>query len=361
MSFNDIQFIEPGYLALLFIPGLMFILWLWRLAARRMEVSRYIKKRAVPVKEKYLFFGPLVFWAYLMVAMSLSILALSRPAKVMAVKSDTSVDLIVIQDGSASTRVRDVRPDRWQRSVIFLRTLVETLKWEGDRFALASFAHRASPYIRLTTDPNVVIFFLDHLKKESPFTLRDPKTWDTNIEEGIYYGVKLLAKDQEFYGPSKNPRAFILISDGQAWSGRMEAIFRIVKNVAPVYVIGVGTTIGGVIPDVGGPVPASYYYDEFGNKVQVPVPPLNPEDAKPVHSSINRHSLRNIASTTGGEYFELDTEPDSQIALKIINKVTNSRSKVENTQKEKVFQEFYWYCLLGASIFLGLGIYVIPR
>lgn len=360
MGLNDIQFLEPGYLALLFIPGLMLILWLWRLAIRRAEVAQYLKKRIVPVKEKYLFFGPLVFWACLIAAISLAITALSRPAKVMAVKSDTSIDLVVIQDGSASTRVMDVKPDRWQRSVIFLRTLVETLRWRGDRFALASFAHRASPYIRLTTDPNVVMFFLDHLKKESPFSLRDKKTWDTNIEEGIYYGVKLLAKDQEFYGPSKNPRAFILISDGQAWSGKMEAIFRIVKNVAPVYVIGVGTTVGGVIPDAGPVIPTSYI-DELGMEVEVPAPPLDPEESKPVHSSIDRRSLRNIASTTGGEYFELDTESDSRIALKIINKVTNSRPRVEDTRKEKVFQELYWYCLLGASIFLGLGVYAISR
>ncbi len=361
MGFNDIQFLEPGYLALLFIPGLMFILWLWRLAIRRTEVAQYLTKRTVPVKEKYLFFGPLVFWVCLTMAIALSILALSRPAKVMAVRSDTSVDLIVVQDGSASTRVMDMRPDRWQRSVMFLQTLVETLKWRGDRFALASFAHRASPYIRLTTDPNVVMFFLDHLKKESPFNLRDSKTWDTNIEEGIYYGVKLLAKDQEFYGPSRNPRAFILISDGQAWSGKMEAIFKIVKNVAPVYVIGIGTTVGGVIPNAVPTIPAPYCCDEFGNLVEVSVPPPDPEESKPVHSSIDRRSLRNIASTTGGEYFELDTEPDSLIALKIINKVTNSRLRIENNQKEKVFQELYWYCLLGVSVFLGLGVYAISR
>lgn len=360
MDFNDIQFLEPGYLALLFISGLMFILWLWRLVTRRTEVAAYLKNRIIPVKEKYLFFGPLIFWACLIAAISLSVLALSRPAKVMAIKNDTSIDLIVIQDGSASTRVRDVNPDRWQRSVMFLRILVESLKWKGDRFALASFAHRASPYIRLTTDPNVVIFFLDHLKKESPFNLRDPKTWDTNIEEGIYYGVKLLVKDQEFYGPSKNPRAFVLISDGQAWSGKMEAIFKIVKNVAPVYVIGVGTTVGGIIPDPGDPIPASYYYDEFGNQVQEPAP-STPKESKPVHSSIDRRSLRNIASTTGGEYFELGTEPDSQIALKIINKVSNSRPRTDDVQKEKIFQELYWYCLLGASVFLGLGIYAVSR
>lgn len=359
MGFNDIQFLEPGYLVLLFIPGLMFILWLWRLAIRRTAVAKYLTRRIIPTREKYLFFGPLVFWACLIMAISLAIIALSRPAKVMAVKSDASIDLVVIQDGSASTRVKDMKPDRWQRSMMFLRTLVETLKWRGDRFALASFAHRASPYIRLTTDPNVVIFFLDHLKKESPFQLKDPKTWDTNIEEGIYYGVKLLAKDQEFYGPSKNPRAFVLISDGQAWSGKMEAIFKIVKNVAPVYVIGIGTTIGGVIPESVSPITTSYYYDESGDQVQVQLPV--PEKSQPVHSSIDRRSLRNIASTTGGEYFELDTEPDSRIALKIINKVTNSRLRAEDTRTEKVFQELYWYCLLGASTFLGLGVYAISR
>ena len=47
------------------------------------------------------------------------------------------VDLVVLQDGSASMHVTDVKPDRWQRSTKFLRVVAESLQWTNDRIALA--------------------------------------------------------------------------------------------------------------------------------------------------------------------------------------------------------------------------------
>src|ERR671937_3155440 len=131
------------------------------------------------------------------------------------------VDLIVLQDGSASMHVTDVAPDRWQRSVRFLRVLAESLRWKDDRIALALFAHIAAPQVRLTRDPNTFFFFLDHLDRESPFPLKDDTTWDTNIELGIAWGLRLIERDQELYGKSPNAKAFVLVSAGQAWSGEV--------------------------------------------------------------------------------------------------------------------------------------------
>ena len=73
--------------------------------------------------------------------------------------------------------------------------------------------------MRLTKDPNSFFFFLDHLGDHSPFRLEDNPTWDTNIETGIDWGVKLVEKDSELFGKSKNPKGFVVITDGQAWSG----------------------------------------------------------------------------------------------------------------------------------------------
>ena len=50
----------------------------------------------------------------------------------------------------------------------------------------------ATPQIRLTKDPNTYFFFLDHLEDKSPFRLEDDGTWDTNIERGIYWGLRLI-------------------------------------------------------------------------------------------------------------------------------------------------------------------------
>lgn len=337
MSMENLSFVEPAYLRLLAIPAFLFVLWLWRLIARRSNINKCLRERTVPVGEKYLFAGKLVFWLFLILALGFSILALSRPRSIITVSGDTSVDLVFIFDGSASMRVKDLKPDRWQRSMAWLRTMVETASWKGDRFALALFASKAHPYIRLTDDPNVVLFFIDHLKLESPLQLSDPKTWDTNIAEGIYWGVKILVRDRQLYGPSKNPQAFVLVSDGQAWSGSMEEVFKIVKRVAPVYVVGVGTTAGGIIPE-----PAS--------SPELPPPP--------VHASIDRNSLRKIASTTGGHYFELGTAGDDQIALSIINSV---KKRSLSSDKEEIFEELYWWFILATAVSVTIGMFYLHK
>ena len=51
------------------------------------------------------------------------------------------------------------------------------------------------------------------------------------------------------YGPTKNAKTFVVISDGQVWSGNVErAIGEAVQRGIAVDVIGVGTSNGGVIP-----------------------------------------------------------------------------------------------------------------
>ena len=119
---------------------------------------------------------------------------MARPTATVPLVRTAGADVVILLDGSASMRVRDVGADRWQRSVQFLRTLGESLRWKNDRIALALFAHVAEPQIRLTKDPNTYFFFLDHLDKESPFRLEDDPTWDTNIEQGIFWGVRLIAR-----------------------------------------------------------------------------------------------------------------------------------------------------------------------
>ena len=104
---------------------------------------------------------------------SLCIVALARPQALMSSFRKASADIVILQDASASMYVKDVQPDRWRRSVRFLRTFAEALSWKGDRVALALFAQLAAPQVRLTKDPNALFFFLDHLGDHSPFRARE--------------------------------------------------------------------------------------------------------------------------------------------------------------------------------------------
>jgi Ca-activated chloride channel homolog len=334
------RFGAPGFLPLLVLPAGLLILWVWQLWRRRTDARAFLRRRQVPVNERIPFFGELLFWFFLILAAGSAILALARPLAVTSLVRTAGVDLVVLQDGSASMHVTDVKGNRWQRSMRFLRTMGETLRWDNDRVALALFAHMATPQIRLTKDPNTYFFFLDHLEDRSPFRLEDDGTWDTNIERGIYWGMRLIEKDEELrrtaglttkLPDANNARSFVLISDGQSWSGEVAKSLALAQGSGiPVSVIGVGTTAGGIIPD-----------------------PKREANQPAVRSILNRAELTRIATAGGGRYYEMDRESDREIANAIIE---TTRRRAGTTGIQEGTRDLYWNFLLAAGIFLSLGV-----
>ena len=331
IDFSSFRFAEPLYLWLLVLPGLLLVLWVWQFVRRRLDTLHCIRERVLPVAERYRFAGDLAFWICVILASALCIAALARPEARISTVHTSSADIVLLQDGSASMYAKDVQPDRWRRSMQFVRVFADALPWKGDRVALALFAHLAAPQVRLTSDPNALFFFLDHLKDRSPFRLEEDPTWDTNIEEGLYWGLKLIDKDEELNGKSKNARAFVVISDGQAWSGDVaKAVVKARSYNAPVYVVGVGTAAGSIIPD----------------------PAVIEKKAEPLRAVLDRNSLLQIARAGGGEYFELGRELDRDIAAKIIAAVKRNAGSVREVEN---FEELYWRFLFAAGVVLCLG------
>ncbi len=337
------RFAAPAYLWLLTVPAMLILLWAWRFWRRIEEARIIVQRRRGPVAGRLPRAGDLLFWLCLVLTLAATIVALARPRAVVGVVRTAGVDLVVLQDGSASMHVRDAagrgrtgtpsaHANRWRRSMTFLRELGESLRWEDDRVALALFAHIATPQIRLTKDPNTFFFFLDHLEERSPFRLEDDTSWDTNIERGIYWGLRLIEKDEELNGASDNPKAFVLLSDGQAWSGQVAKSLTLARaRGVPIHVVGVGTTAGGVIPDPGA--------GDAGRA--------------PIVSSLDRNSLSVIASAGGGRYFELDREGDREIATTIIDATRRLGAAAD---LEETTEELYWQMLLLAAALAGTGI-----
>ena len=335
-----LRLLHPDYLWLLAIPAGLLAVWVVRLARRRRDTLRFREGRLVPVPERWAFAGGLAFWLCVLLASSLVIVSLARPQALVSVVEGAGVDFVVLADGSASMRVTDVAPDRWQRSIAWLRTFADVLGWRRERVALALFASRAAPQVRLTSDPNALFFFLDHLRRESPFRLRDDTSWDTNIEHGVTWAVKMVDKDVELRGPRLNGVAFVVLSDGQAWSGEVDRALRLARERGiRVYVVGVGTTAGGFIPQ-----PPRGRYEE-------PEPPI--------HAVLDRRSLRAIADAGGGAYFELGSEPDDVIALRIVRDAQQAARGAR--QREESFAELYWFFLAAAAALLALGTFALQE
>ncbi len=340
IDLTQLEFGEPGYLWLLPIPTLLLFVWVWRFVQRRSDARRMMRTRVVPVRERFAFIGDSPCWLCLIAAVVMLIVALARPHGPATVIRQGGVDLVILADASASMRVKDVAGDRWQRSMRFARTLGDALAWKSDRIAMTIFAHIAAPQIRLTRDPNTFLFFLDHLDEQPPFRIEEATTWDTNMELGINWGLRVIERDEELHGPSSNARIFLLISDGQAWSGEVaQAIKRANDAHVPVFVVGVGTLSGGALPVLR---------DAAGAVIQDPDVPLN--------SRLDREALQRIALTGGGQYFELDRESDRRIANAIIDagkRIAPSLGAVQEAE------ELYWYFLCGAAGLAGLGLFFL--
>ena len=101
---------------------------------------------------------------------------------------------------------------------------------------------------------------------------------------------------------------------------------------------GVGTSGGGVIPQ-----PKAY----------------EGEIAQPtIRSVLDRQSLRDIAWSGGGEYFEIGREPDRDMAFRLIGTI---RKRAASSEQETSYEELYWYFLAAAAATLGAGPLLLRR
>jgi Ca-activated chloride channel family protein len=332
---NNLAFGEPQFLWLLAAPAALLVVWLWRFWRRFADLRRLRERRSVPIRERFALGGELWCWFCIVLSLGFLSIALARPRGVTSVINRAGLDIVVLQDGSASMHVDDVRPaaTRWGRSMDFVRLLGDSLSWTDDRMALTVFAHIATPQVRLTSDPNTVFFFLDHLHDRPPFRLEEDTTWDTNLEQGIAWGLRLLEKDRELHGASPNGKLFVLLSDGEAWSGEVaRAIANAAREHVPLFVIGVGT-LGG------GPLPVTTNRD-------------GGEEPSPGLSRLDRASLQRIAAAGGGQYFELDRDPDRDVANAIIDA---GRRQAPVTTEEGTVEELYWRFVAAALALAAVG------
>jgi Ca-activated chloride channel family protein len=335
----SLSFGAPAYLWLLVVPAALLMLWTWRTARRLAELGRLRCRRVSPIRERWSLFGDLPLWLLVAIACAGLILALARPRAVAPGLGRIGLDVVVLQDGSASMSVADVPGGtRWSRSTEFLRRFGDALRWDDDRMALTVFARVATPQIRLTRDPNTVFFFLDRLGARSPFRLEDETSWDTNVEQGLAWGLRLLHKDRELHGRSSSAPIFVLVSDGETWSGEVaRAVDQIRAEHVPLFVVGVGTLAGGRMPNV---------------------PIADDTEPPPLMSHLDRRGLQRLASEGSGQYFELDREADRDIANRIIDA---GRRASPPQVKDATLTDIYWPLIAGACGLAACGALLAQR
>jgi Ca-activated chloride channel family protein len=212
-----------------------------------------------------------------LVALSLGIVALARPQGESRTSAAVSAgaDVLFVLDLSRSMGVTDVAPSRLGAAKQAMTVIAHALP--NDRVGLVVFGGSAVLSLSPTLDHSTFQTFLDAAE---PIDVPDPST---NLEDAV--GVATAALDTSEEGTS---RSIVLLSDGEDEEGKLEqAIQTLSKAHVRAFVIGVGTSPGGVVPDrdsVGLPVP---HRDALG---------------QPVVSHLVELNLQDIARRTGGAY-----------------------------------------------------------
>lgn len=180
------------------------------------------------------------------------------------------LDLVVCIDTSRSMLVGDLEPDRLSRAKREVSLLLDRLA--GDRAALVAFSGDIRDVAPLTRDKETLRWFLAGL---SP---ADNLIGGTDIGGALARGLEL------FDGRTGAHEAIILLTDGEDLEGRgLEVAEEAATRGIRVYVVGMGTEVGGKIPGRSG----GFTLDEAGEEVV---------------STLQGATLEKIADVTGGAY-----------------------------------------------------------
>ena len=244
---------------------------------------------------------------------------------------DKGRNIFIAIDTSRSMLARDVQPDRLTRARLAAHDLVMELT--GERVGLLAFAGRAYLQAPLTTDHDAIIESLlafDHTIIEwGGSNLAD-------LLDVTLRAIKTLPKSNY---------ALVIFSDGgDADANLVPYIQRLTAAGVIVVTVGVGTEGGTLIPNPE--VDGDYIRDEAGNVVR---------------SQLQSAVLQQLATTTGGRFLKLGTQPLNRNTLQpVLDRLTEQQSA--NRQTSRPIERFAWPLGLGiVLLMLAWILSALPR
>ena len=324
------RFESPQYLYFLIGIVILALLFLYN---RKRDENKLLKL-GEPLKVKKLRVGTsnklsgVKQWL-LLAALSLIIIALSRPQMGTRLKTDykNGIEIVIALDVSNSMLAQDVSPTRLDKAKSLISLLCDRLK--NNKFALVVFAGNAYLQVPMSADNVSIKMFLDAV---SPGMIT---TQGTSLAQAIDISVRSFSDQKDV------KRAVVVITDGEDHEGGMDdAISQLKSKNAKLFMLGVGSPQGGKI--------------NIGNDF------LRDKDGQIVVTHLNETMCKEIASNANGQYIRLDNSGTAQKQL--VDELTDIQtSSLESSSYEEYNELYYWLliialCLMVIDIVLSLGI-----
>lgn len=237
-------------------------------------------------------------------------------------------DIFIAVDLSQSMNATDIGPSRLQRIKFELKNL--TKGFPSDRIGLIIFSSEAFLQCPLTFDQSVLQLYIDGLN-----TGLVPN-YGTDLNSPLKIALQRFQDDESQEVKSKS---VVLISDGENFGDNLENIGSELKDLGvKVFSLGIGTEGGSSIPRGNGLV-------------------IDPQTGKPAITLLEKTSLKQIASETDGQYFEISDE--TQEVGELIAALERIEGGVTGSRIVEASANKYFYFLL-AGLVLSLIDMMLP-
>lgn len=304
------------YLLLLLIPVIAWYIWKQKGAQASLQVSTTQAFGKLPVTYK----SYLRHFRFLLrlLALVCIIIALARPQSSSSWQNSSTegVDIILALDVSTSMWTQDFKPDRLEAAKDVAAAFINGRR--NDNIGIVEFAAEGFTLCPMTTDHNIL---LNQLKDVQCGVLQD----------GTAIGVGLATAINRIKDGQAKSKTIILLTDGSNNGGQVSPAMAAEIAAAygiRVYTIGVGTR--GLAP-----------YPQrtpYGTIVM-----------QQVQVDIDENTLKQIAATTGGEYFRATDENTLEKVFEEIDKLEKTKMSVKEFSKK---EEEYLVWAIAAFILL---------
>ena len=298
------EFAQPYWLYLLaFVPLLAALEW-W-IGRRRRGGLRYSSIRAAEAAPKSLWIRIRAVPTVLRyAAIVLAVLALARPQErdVVEERFAEGVDIMLVLDTSTSMRAQDFTPNRFEAARDVAADFIRART--SDRVGLVVFAAKAYTQAPLTLDYDFLLRMLEEVEVGV-------------IEDGTAIGTAIAMAVNRLRESTAKSKVLILLTDGQNNRGEIDPVTAAeVAETMDVRVYSIGVGAHGEAPFL--------FDDPFGGQRRRMVP-----------VEIDEDMLRQVAATTGGQYFRATNK-------QALREIYDEIGELEKTKiEERVYTDYH--------------------
>jgi len=316
MTFQNPEYL---FLLLLIIPVIYWYIREIRKSDASLQISSH-RNLAQFAKSKKLKF---IHVPFILRVLSLVLItfAIARPQASNSWRTESSegIDIMITLDISGTMMGEDLKPNRLEASKTVASEFI--MSRPNDKIGLTVFAGESFTQCPLTTDHAVLINLFNGVNYGM-------------IEDGTAIGLGLANAVNRIKDSKSKSKVIILLTDGSNNRG----------DIAPITAAEIAKTFGIRVYAIG--------VGSYG-VVNVPVQTPLGIQYQQMESEFDENTLKQIAKTTGGEYFRATDNNKLRNIYREIDQLEKTKINVKEFSKKN--EEFYLFAL-AAFILLALEI-----